>query len=155
MYCFGPCKWLTRWLLSSGYSDPYCLLGLMRRTDETATRLAEGSAEECSTVLSPVALMAGIIGDVRFFNVSAHRPSAAALPFARTRANRARSSSSSSRTLDRPSPLTLSLYLSLDQYLPSIFTTAPSSCVYKRPLRQAPVSITPLARSLLDDSPPT
>lgn len=53
--------------MSSGYSDPYCLLGLMRRTDETATRLAEGSAEECSTVLSPVALMAGIIGDVRFF----------------------------------------------------------------------------------------
>lgn len=57
-------------MLSSGFSDPYCLLGLMRRTDETATRLAEGSAEECSTVLSPVALMASIIGDVRFFNVS-------------------------------------------------------------------------------------
>ncbi|XP_025193246.1 BAI1-associated protein 3 isoform X2 [Melanaphis sacchari] len=47
---------------ANGYSDPYCLLGLVRRTDENATRLAEGSAEECSTVLSPVALMAGIIG---------------------------------------------------------------------------------------------
>lgn len=61
-------------VLSSGYSDPYCLLGLMRRTDETATRLAEGSAEECSTVLSPVALMAGIIGDVRFFQRVAPPP---------------------------------------------------------------------------------
>lgn len=61
-------------VLSSGYSDPYCLLGLMRRTDETATRLAEGTAEECSTVLSPVALMAGIIGDVRFFQRVAPPP---------------------------------------------------------------------------------
>ncbi|XP_050430779.1 BAI1-associated protein 3 isoform X2 [Adelges cooleyi] len=47
---------------ANGYSDPYCLLGLMRKTDESATRLADGSAEDCSTVLSPVALMAGIIG---------------------------------------------------------------------------------------------
>lgn len=73
----------TRWLLSSGYSDPYCQLGLMRRNDETAIRLADGSAEECSTVLSPVALMAGIIGDVRFFNVSAlRRPSSLRVPHA-------------------------------------------------------------------------
>ncbi|XP_050539077.1 BAI1-associated protein 3 isoform X2 [Daktulosphaira vitifoliae] len=47
---------------ANGYSDPYCLLGLMRKTDETVTRLSDGSVEECSTVLSPVALMAGIIG---------------------------------------------------------------------------------------------
>lgn len=60
--------WTVGCYLVTGYSDPYCLLGLMKKTDETTTRLADGSAEECSTVLSPVALMAGIIGDVRLFN---------------------------------------------------------------------------------------
>ncbi|KAI5721271.1 hypothetical protein M8J77_018411 [Diaphorina citri] len=60
--------------VKAGYSDPYCLLGLIRsdwfRTSVDPTT----TLPDDNTVLSPVAVMAGIIGDVSFVAVSLLAP---------------------------------------------------------------------------------
>lgn len=64
------CQIFYRDKLLTGYSDPYCLLGLTTQSDsnqQLAPNVTNSATSDSNTVLSPIAVMTGILGDVRHY----------------------------------------------------------------------------------------